>query len=74
LLILTLTRKYRETGEKLDHDAPKAPHINSCGVFDSEDDLRCSIESALDVSIDLFVLEATTSNIDDTYSRFVLLF
>lgn len=39
-------------------DATKGPHVNSCRVGDAKNDLGSTIESTLDICVDLLVLEA----------------
>lgn len=65
LLHLILTWEERETDAELSHYAAEAPHVDSRGVWDTENDLWRSIEAGLDIGVNPFVLEARASKIDD---------
>ena len=69
------TRKQGEACEELDQDTAEAPHVNLLRIWeDSKHDIRCSVESALDVGVNNFTFKAATSEICDDDSTFVFLF
>lgn len=65
LLLLVLTRENRITSVKLGQDTANTPHINGDPVAHTEDNLWRSVESRLNVRVDLFILEAAGTEIDD---------
>jgi len=65
LLLFVLPRKYRISGIQLCQDAPQTPHVDWHSIRRTENDLRGSIKSRLDVSIYLLILEAARAEIDD---------
>lgn len=65
LLLLVFTRENRIAGVKLSQDTANAPHINCNSVTHAEDNLWRAVESRLNVGIDLFILEAAGTEIDD---------
>ena len=69
------SREERKSCEKLDHDASETPHVNLLGVWEeSKNDIRCSVEPTLNISIYNFVLQASTSKVCHHDSRFVFPF
>jgi len=56
---------------KLSYDAAKAPYINFSIVRHSQYDLRGSVISALNVSVDRLIFQATWSKVYDFDARFI---
>jgi hypothetical protein len=50
---------------ELVQNAAKTPHVDRSVVRDSQDDLWSPVESRLDVSVDLLILEATGTEINN---------
>lgn len=50
---------------QLVEDAAKTPHVNGSAIGDAEDNLWRSIESRLDIRINLLILKTATAKIDD---------
>jgi len=64
LFTLICARKEWESGEKLNQNAAKGPHIDLLVVGEqAEHDIGRTVESTLDVGVDDLVLEATGSKI-----------
>lgn len=72
LLFLAFTREDGKAREELDHYAPEGPDIDGRGVANPQNDLWSPVESALDVGVELLVLEAAAANIDDPDAAFIL--
>ena len=55
-----------EACEKLDHYASKGPHVNLLSVReDTEHDIGCTIETALNVGVYDFVFKTATAKVSD---------
>lgn len=65
LLLLVFARENRIAGIKLGQDTANTPHINCNTVAHTENNLWGSVESRLNVGVDLFVLKAAGTEIDD---------
>ena len=72
LLILSLAGEQGDARIQLNQDASERPHVNGSGVTYPQYYLRSSIETALNVGINLPSVEATASHIDHLYPRLVL--
>lgn len=53
---------------------PKRPHINGSGVPQTEDHLRCSVVSTLDVCVKLLIFVTAAAQIDQSKACFLGLF
>lgn len=71
MLFLIFAWEERVADVQLIEDATKTPHVDGCVVRDAEHDLRCSVESRLDVGVDLLVFETARAEIDNLDSRLV---
>jgi len=71
LFSLIFSWEQRVSCIKLRHYAAKAPHINSGGVGDTENNLRGSVEATLNVGVDTLVLKARRSIVDYFYAGLV---
>lgn len=56
---------------ELVQDASETPHIDRGVVWNTQHDLRCAVESRLDVRVYLLVFKAPRPKVDDLNSRFV---
>ena len=65
LLSFTLSRKDWYTCVELDQYAPKAPHIDGSGIWNTNNDLGCSVEARLDVRVNSLVGEARGSKVNN---------
>ena len=65
LIDLVFTREYWVASVEFSNDAAKGPHVNGSIVRNSQHDLRGPVEPTLNVSINLLVLEAAGTEIDD---------
>lgn len=65
LLLLVLSRENRIAGKELRKNAAQTPHVNWQAIAHTQNDLRRSIETRLDVRVNFFVFEATGSKIND---------
>ena len=65
LLFLTFAWEYGDAGIELNQDTAETPHINAGRVWNSSDDLWRSVESRLDVRVDLLVGEARRPKVND---------
>jgi hypothetical protein len=63
LLLLIVSWEERLSCVKLCQDAPKGPDVNFFCVFDSENHLRWSVETRLDVCVDLLISEASWTKV-----------
>lgn len=63
--MLVLSGEDREPGIKLGHDATQTPHVDGHMVVHAQNDFRRSIKPALYVGVDLLVLEAATTKVND---------
>lgn len=73
LLLLVLAGEDGEADEELGDDAPEAPHVDGHGVRQAQDHFRRAVEPALDVRVDLLVLEAARPEVHDLDPRLVRL-
>ena len=64
MIIFILTRKDRYSHEALEDDAAEGPHVDGCGVGNTEHDLWSPVEPRLNVSVEPFKLEAAASVVD----------
>ena len=71
LLLFTLSREEWNTREKFCQNATKAPHIYRSSIWNTQNDLRCSVEPRLDVSVNSLIGEATWSEIDHLNPWFI---
>ena len=72
LFLLVRPWEKREASVQFNHDAPEAPHVNLLSIRkETENDVRCPVESTLDVSVHDLVLEAATAKIGDHDAAFV---
>lgn len=58
---------------QLCNNAAERPDINFPVISNSQDDLRCPVVPALDVSVNCFVLEAARAKVNDFDTGFVCL-
>ena len=65
VLFLVLAGEEGVTDVQLVQNAAERPHVDCRAVGNTEDDFWCSVESTLNVGVDLLVLEAATTEIDD---------
>ena len=65
MILLVLSREERVANVELIEDAAETPHVDCPVVWYTEDDFGCSVESRLDISVYLFVLETATAKIND---------
>ena len=73
LLLFVGSREEREACKQFDDDAAKTPHVNLLGVWEeTQDNIRCSVEPALDVGVHDLIFKASATEISDHDSRFVL--
>ena len=59
---------------QLSDDAPETPNINFAIIGKPKDDLRPSVVSALNISVDSLFLETAGTKVDDLDSRLVCFF
>jgi hypothetical protein len=71
LLVLALTREYREARVELHQDTTETPHIDRSSVWDSQYNLRRSVEPRLNVRVYALVREARRAKVDYFDSRLV---
>ena len=71
MIFFIFTREQRLPNVELVEDTAERPHVDGGWVGNTEHDLRCSIEATLDVGVDLLVLEATWTEVNDFNSWFV---
>ena len=71
MLFLILTREKRIANVQLIENTAERPHVDSSIVGNAKDDLWGSVEPTLDVSVDLLILEATTTEINDFNTWFI---
>lgn len=55
--MLTFAGENRVPDYQLCEKTAKRPHIDSCSVRDSKDNLWCSVEARLNVCVDAFILQ-----------------
>lgn len=67
--MLALAGEDRDACVEFSKNAAEGPHIDSCGIWDSENDLRSAVETRLDVSVDAFVREAGGPKVDNLDAR-----
>lgn len=65
LLLLVFTGEDGEASEQFGKDATQTPHINAHVIVHAKDDLRRTVEAALNVRVDLFVFEAAAPKVND---------
>lgn len=58
MIFLIFSREEWLADIELVKDTTKGPHVNGCRVGDAKNDLRSTIESTLDICVDLLVLKA----------------
>jgi hypothetical protein len=63
--LLIIAREQRLASIEFSEDAPQTPNIHFFGIPDPEDDLWRSVESTLDIGVDLLISEAARSEVDD---------
>ncbi len=73
LLLFVLTCKQWIPNEQLIQDAAKRPHVDARCVMNAKHDFWGSVEPALDVRVELFILIGGTSKINDFDARLVRL-
>ena len=74
LLTFVGAREQRKSCEELNHNAPKTPHVNLLGVREhSEHYVWCSVEPALNVRVNDFILQTAAAEVCDCNPTFVLL-
>lgn len=71
--MLTFAGENRVPDYQLCEKTAKRPHIDSCSVRDSKDNLWCSVEARLNVCVNAFILQTGTSVVDHLDSRFARL-
>lgn len=64
LVALVLAGKQRVPGQKLGQDAAEAPHVDGKAVPRTQDDLRGSVKTRLDVGVDPLMLKAAGAKVD----------
>jgi len=74
LFRLAFSWKNRISQEELAYYTTKGPNINSRSIAHSQYYLWSSVKSALNIGIDLLVLETTRTNINYFYACFLLMF
>ena len=65
VVLLVLSREERLPNVQLVQYAAEGPHINACCVGDAEHNLRGTIETTLNVGVNLLVFEATRAKVDN---------
>jgi hypothetical protein len=65
LLLFVLSRKYGVPSEQLSKNAPQTPHVNSHTIRHAQNDFGGTVETALDVCVDLFILKTTRPKVND---------
>ena len=65
LLLLGFAWEQRVPREELGQYAPERPHVYCWLIRNAQNDLRRSVESALDVGVDPFVLEAARAEVNE---------
>ena len=65
LFHLVLTWEKRKTYAEFRHDASEAPHVDGTSIWNTQDDLGCSVKSRLDVCVNSLILEARAAEIYD---------
>lgn len=73
LLNLVFSWKQRKSCIQLSNNCTKAPDVNGSSIWNSKNDLWCSIETRLDICIYSLAKETTTSIVDYFYTGLVLL-
>ena len=68
LLHLVFTREKRKANAEFRHDTSKAPHIDGTSIWNTQDDLRCSVKSRLNVGVNSLILETGAAEIYDFYA------
>jgi len=71
VLLLILSWEERIADIQLVEDTAETPHVNGCVVWDAQDNFWRSVEPRLNVGVDLLVLEAARTEVDNLNSRFV---
>ena len=60
-----------EASRQFNQDASKRPHVDCSRIWDSKDDLRCTVEATLNVRVNALVGEATGTKVNDFDARLV---
>lgn len=70
-MVLAAAREERVADGELVENAAERPHVDGCVVGDAEHDFRRAIEPALDISVNLLILETPRTEVDDLNPTFV---
>lgn len=73
LVDLAFTGEKRIADVKFSHNTPERPHVDSTIVGYTKHDLRRAVKPRLDVGVDSFVQEGTTSKVYDFDATFIWL-
>lgn len=65
LLLLVLAREDGDTRVEFGQNAAKTPHVNWQAIRHAENDFGRSVESGLDICVDLLVFKTAGAKIDD---------
>ncbi len=71
MVLFVLAREQRVPHIEFVKDTAEAPHVDGCVVGDAQHDFWGSVESGLNVGVDLFVLEAAAAEVDYLDARLV---
>ena len=69
LLLFVFSREYRIACEQFGQYTSHTPHIDGHAIRHAQNDFRRTVETTLDISVHLFVLETTRSEIDRSNVR-----
>lgn len=72
LFLFILSGKDWEANKELIKNATKRPHVNGWSVSDAHHDLRCSVESTLNVGVELLTLISATAIVNHFDATLVL--
>lgn len=72
LLFFIFSGKDGEPDKELIENASKRPHVNGWSVSDAHHDLRCSVESTLNVGVELLALICPTAIVNHLDATLVL--
>jgi hypothetical protein len=65
LLALVVSRKERMTRVQLGKNAAKAPHVDRSAILAAKNHFRRTIEAALDIGVDLLMVEAARAKVNN---------
>ena len=65
VVLLIFAREEWLAHVELVEDATEGPHVDGCRVLNAKHNLWCTVEATLDISVDLLILEAPRTKVDN---------